>query len=302
MAGHVASAAHGPRRWLAGDVAAAQHRRLDTVAHRRGTRQLKRVGCTQRDVGLTDLSVVGVRIAAVREEDLASRAKLVSTRVPKRADRRARSRQVVRVPVSCCVCGQQRYVRPGLVRGFTYLVCASCNGAGKHPAVTERQGMVLCVEYNVAGVFVGYTHRIATVAERESIDRAIALARYAGTVQPLRPTAVRYVADTRDQIWITNALLKSRGWTEAAIRDFLPRPEGHKRNPHYASAVPMPVWTPQTVAAAESSRVWKDWLAKSLKRRGLSVPSAAVDGRFADKAARAAAAIAACQDQPATMG
>jgi hypothetical protein len=254
--------------------------------------------------------VAGVRMAAVSKEDLAGGAKMVSTRARKRrAGGRAFEREVVRVPVSCCVCGQQRSVRPGLVRGFTDLVCASCDRAGNRPAVTQRQGMVLSVEYNVAGFFVGYTQRIATVAERESIDRAIALARYAGKVSPLRPASaraaaepVRYVADKKDRIWITKALLKSRGWTEAAIRDFLPEPEGHKRNPHYASAAPMPVWTPQTVAAAESSRAWKEWLAKSLTRRGLSAQPAAVDEWFADKAARAAAVIAACQDQAATVG
>lgn len=223
----------------------------------------------------------------------------------RRAARRAAEREVVRVPVSCCVCGAQRLVRPGLVRGFTHLVCGPCDKAGKRPAVTKRRGMVLSVEYNVAGFFVGYTHRIATVAERESTDRAIELARYAATHSPWTaaaattspPERVHYVADTKDRVWITKAVLTSRGWTEAAIRDFLPAPEGHKRNPHYATAAPMPVWTPQTVAEAESSPAWKDWLAKSLKRRGLAAPPAAADEWFAAKAARAAAAIAACLER-----
>jgi hypothetical protein len=39
--------------------------------------------------------------------------------------------------------------------------------------------MVLETTFNVAGYFVGYTHRIATVEERAALDRAAALARWA---------------------------------------------------------------------------------------------------------------------------
>lgn len=168
--------------------------------------------------------------------------------------------------------------------------------------------MVLVAHGQVAGFFVAYTHRIATVTERESIARAIELAR-AATVHGLttgsgaaqeRSGRARYVADSNDRIWITKPILRSRGWTDAAIRDFLPAPEGHKLNPHYSTAPPLPVWTPKTVAAAESSYMWKDWLAKSLHRRGLTSPPAATDRsdeRFAAKAARAAQAINACGEK-----
>lgn len=42
--------------------------------------------------------------------------------------RRARKAAIVRIPVSCCVCGHTRDVRPALVRRYTHLVCGGAAG------------------------------------------------------------------------------------------------------------------------------------------------------------------------------
>jgi hypothetical protein len=227
------------------------------------------------------------------------------------AARRPKRRSAERVEAMCCICQTTRLVRPQLIQGITQLVCGPCHKAGNRPPVAHRDGMVLEVHGQVAGFFVGYTHRIATFTERESIARAIELARAAkihtlttgSSVARERSDPVRFAADSDDRIWITKPILRSRGWTDAAIRDFLPAPEGHKLNPHYSTAPPMPVWTPETVAEAEGNQMWKDWLAKSLRRRGPTNPPTATDRsneRFASKAARAAAAINACRNRVAS--
>jgi hypothetical protein len=80
------------------------------------------------------------------------------------------------IGVSCCVCGIVRQVRPSLVKGYTHLVCGPCGKVGKRPDVPSRPGMVLVHTFDVAGVFEGYTYRIAAAEERASIARAAALA------------------------------------------------------------------------------------------------------------------------------
>ncbi|WP_157974782.1 hypothetical protein [Glycomyces dulcitolivorans] len=82
---------------------------------------------------------------------------------------------------------------------------------------------------------------------------------------PPRPQYVR-IGDR--SVWLTKPMLRSRGWTEAAIRDFLPGPEALKPNPRFAvSGAPMPVWKPETVARAEADPEWRAWLERSLQRR-----------------------------------
>lgn len=76
-----------------------------------------------------------------------------------------------------------------------------------------------------------------------------------------------FVRNTESRVWVTKPILKARGWTDAAIRDFLPDPEGFKPNPRFESGAPMPVWLPETVAEAEAKPGWQEWLRKSLKRR-----------------------------------
>jgi hypothetical protein len=86
-----------------------------------------------------------------------------------------------------------------------------------------------------------------------------------GPPAPPRPQFVRQRDGT---VWVTKPILRSRGWTDAAVRDFLPEPEGLKPNPRFAATgSPMPVWRPETVAAAEAAPEWQDWLERSLRRR-----------------------------------
>ncbi|WP_143014918.1 hypothetical protein [Glycomyces harbinensis] len=98
-------------------------------------------------------------------------------------------------------------------------------------------------------------------------------------------------------VWITNAFLRSRGWTGAAIRDFLPEPEGLKPNPRFAATgAPMPVWRPETVAAAEKTADWRAWLERSLRRRQttLAALAASEDADFRVRLEIATQAIEAC--------
>ena len=77
------------------------------------------------------------------------------------------------------------------------------------------------------------------------------------------------VRNTEDRVWVSRPILGSRGWTDAAIRDFLPEPEGLKPNPRFGgSGHPMPVWLPETIAEAEAAQGWQERLQKSLCRRG----------------------------------
>lgn len=78
----------------------------------------------------------------------------------------------------------------------------------------------------------------------------------------------KFVRDTESRVWVTQPILRSRGWTDAGIRDFLPEPDGFKQNPYYSTAAhPMPAWLPETVAEAEASQRWQQWLQRSLRRR-----------------------------------
>jgi len=72
-------------------------------------------------------------------------------------------------------------------------------------------------------------------------------------------------------VWITKPILKTRGWTESAIREYLPRPEQHYSNPHVKGRSPMPLWSARTIGRIEATDDWQLWLAQSLARRGISL-------------------------------
>jgi hypothetical protein len=94
-----------------------------------------------------------------------------------------------------------------------------------------------------------------------------------GSKAPGRP---QFVSSRDGTVWVTKPILRSRGWTDAAVRDFLPEPEGLKPNPRFAvTGAPMPVWRPATVAAAEADPEWKAWLERSLQRRGTTLETLA---------------------------
>lgn len=100
------------------------------------------------------------------------------------------------------------------------------------------------------------------------------------------------------QIWVTKQVLRSRGWTDAAIRDFLPEPERYKSNPHHIGARrPMTLWSAETVGRIEATTQWQAWLQRSLARRGVDIDALRVgkDNGFRRRAAAVNAAIAAYQ-------
>nr|QZD53679.1 hypothetical protein K3N28_12925 [Glycomyces sp. TRM65418] len=93
---------------------------------------------------------------------------------------------------------------------------------------------------------------------------------------------------------MTKPILRSRGWTDAAVRDFLPEPEGLKPNPRFpVSGAPMQVWRPATVAAAEAGPEWREWRERSLRRRGTTLDALAetADEDFRARLETARAAI-----------
>jgi hypothetical protein len=108
-----------------------------------------------------------------------------------------------------------------------------------------------------------------------------------------RPAAKATALPTRT-VWITQPILKSRGWTDTAIREYLPRPESFRANPHLQGRRPMPLWKAKTVAKAEANPEWQLWLRQSLNRRRTTrddLIDTIADQGFRYRAAKAAAAI-----------
>lgn len=100
------------------------------------------------------------------------------------------------------------------------------------------------------------------------------------------------------QIWVTKPILRTRGWTDAAVRDFLPAPERYKSNPHHEGARrPMALWSAETVGRIEATTAWQAWLQGSLARRGVSLDDlcSSRDNGFRRRAAAVNAAITAFQ-------
>ncbi|MFB9658610.1 hypothetical protein ACFQS3_20435 [Glycomyces mayteni] len=114
----------------------------------------------------------------------------------------------------------------------------------------------------------------------------------------------QYVRMGDKSVWLTKPMLRSRGWTEAAIRDFLPGPEALKPNPRFAvSGAPMPVWRPATVAKAESDPKWRAWLERSLNRRQTTLADLAEtpDLEFRNRIELADQAIKECLAPPTLL-
>ena len=99
-------------------------------------------------------------------------------------------------------------------------------------------------------------------------------------------------------VWVTKPILRTRGWTDAAVRDFLPEPERHQDNPHPGGAGrPMPLWSAATVGRAEATVAWQTWLRQSLRRRSRNLDDLfdTPDTPFRRRAEAAHAAITASQ-------
>lgn len=116
---------------------------------------------------------------------------------------------------------------------------------------------------------------------------------------PPAPPRPQFVRQRDGAVWLTKPILRSRGWTDSAVRDFLPEPEGLKPNPRFASSgAPMPVWRPATVAAAEATPEWQAWLERSLRRRRTTLEALA-ETEDADFRARVEAARTAIESEVA---
>ncbi|MFE9250725.1 hypothetical protein [Streptomyces sp. NPDC007088] len=124
----------------------------------------------------------------------------------------------------------------------------------------------------------------AQLREEKAREKEIARVHAARTQPPTTPRSPRAA---RAITWITVPMLRTRGWTDAAIRDFLPAAEKTRSNPHFSTAgEPMRLWSPATIAAAEASEQWQAWLETSLTRRrttlaALSYPPGASDAFLA---------------------
>ncbi|WP_026932503.1 hypothetical protein [Glycomyces tenuis] len=94
-----------------------------------------------------------------------------------------------------------------------------------------------------------------------------------GTELPPKPKRRGRAGPRRGaELWVDKPLLRKRGWTETAIREYLPGPERLKRNPHpRGRSRPMPLWRPETVAEIEATERWRAWLQASLQRRGTTL-------------------------------
>ncbi|MCD0444119.1 hypothetical protein LO763_10835 [Glycomyces sp. A-F 0318] len=105
--------------------------------------------------------------------------------------------------------------------------------------------------------------RASTSAER---DRFYGAGDHRSEPEPARGTG-----RPPSTVWITKPILRTRGWTESAIREFLPPPERHYSNPHVKGGSPMQLWSARTVGRVEATDEWRAWLARSLARRGTTL-------------------------------
>lgn len=150
--------------------------------------------------------------------------------------------------------------------------------------------------------------RRPTLAEQyaEATDAAQRERFYADATDPARQQQVTAEANSRNAlprrpdatVWVTQPILRIRGWTDTAIRDFLPAPEHFRSNPHEQARRPMPLWSAATVARAEATTAWRQWLQASLQRRGLTLRDLANSAKgieFRQRVRTAHAAITAAQ-------
>ena len=73
----------------------------------------------------------------------------------------------------------------------------------------------------------------------------------------------------RTNLLFNKTNLKERGWTEAAIRDFLGEPDNTEVNPYYRGGPRILLWTESRVIQAERTKEFCDWKERSADRREL---------------------------------
>ncbi|SDL73589.1 hypothetical protein SAMN05216298_4973 [Glycomyces sambucus] len=136
--------------------------------------------------------------------------------------------------------------------------------------------------------------RYAQAATPDERDRF-----YSNEIRRSEPAPPRSTGRPPSTVWVTKPILKTRGWTDAAIREFLPRPERHYSNPHVQGRRPMPIWSARTVGRIEATDEWRLWLAQSLARRNTTLRELAESIRehaFRHRAKTADSAIAHYRD------
>lgn len=105
--------------------------------------------------------------------------------------------------------------------------------------------------------------RASTSAERDRF--------YANGDRRREPEPAPSAGRPPSTVWITKPILKTRGWTESAIREFLPPPERHYSDPHVKGRSPMQLWSARTVGRVEATGEWRRRLERSLARRGVTL-------------------------------
>ncbi len=70
--------------------------------------------------------------------------------------------------------------------------------------------------------------------------------------------------------YFSKAALKHRGWTDSAIKRFLPEHDDEKQNHVYRSAPPIKLYLINRVRGVEISEAFQAWKGESLKRRASS--------------------------------
>jgi hypothetical protein len=74
--------------------------------------------------------------------------------------------------------------------------------------------------------------------------------------------------------YLTMAVLRERGWTDAMIREYLGEPDATRPNPRYSSAAPMKLYLTERAQAAEASPGWAERKALGARRRAAGVAAA----------------------------
>lgn len=67
--------------------------------------------------------------------------------------------------------------------------------------------------------------------------------------------------------YLSEPELRDRGWTAVSIRRFLKRHDAATPNPRHAGGLPMRLYLPARVEAAERTEAYKEFLRASLTRR-----------------------------------
>ena len=75
--------------------------------------------------------------------------------------------------------------------------------------------------------------------------------------------------------YLTMAVLRERGWTDAMIREYLGEPDATRPNPRYSSAAPMKLYLTERAEAAEASPEWAERKAVGASRRAAGAAAAA---------------------------